>query len=366
MDSCRHCRLPISAESYCCKICKPTSLHCQRIVCNLEGDNVQHVGDFCYRIERDEDDFPEAITIQQKSAKWKETYTRDDTRGMWSLPWDARSQERVQRFLEAATAILPRIDEYDGSFVEEIGRATFVLIKESDMYPFSTGAVWLVNQPPQILKWMSEMDEGSITDMLARKPNLSTVKVFEVFAALYHPLRKIQMPAIFMKHYPTTGSKALATMPAGDDKMRTILHLCCAVLVELARIQQTFHYFQHGDLHFGNVFIDPDAPNVALDEIGAPPFPLGRPVIGDFGRSTLNYVIKQKRGSSIVPITAWHHRPLPPTEDAERLVFSANLSSQYAFKSLGQFVQPIVTADASLELARDLWAFRNEQYPTIH
>ena len=361
---CLHCRQPSATGVYCTTFCRQTELACRRISCDLEGDNVQHVGDFCYRIDHDDDDFPDAITIQQKDGEWKETYTRVDTMGMWSLPWDERSQLRVQRFLGAFPVILPQLGDGDDAFVADIKRATLVLRQESNMYPFSNRAVWIVNEPPQILKWTIVAAEGTITSMLARKPNLSTVKVLDVFDRLEHPVGGRAMSAILMQYYPTQASQTMAGLPAGDAKLRTILHLCCAVLVELARIQKAFHYFQHGDLHLGNVFIDPDTPNVALDEIDAPAFPLGRPVLADFGRSTLKYVITQKSGSYVRAVTAWPNPPLPPREDAWQLMVAAMTSGRGALKALQQFVdRPIVSADATLELVRDLWAFTNEHYP---
>ena len=374
---CLHCRQPSATGVYCTTFCRQTELACRRISCDLEGDNVQHVGDFCYRIDHDDDDFPDAITIQQKDGIWKETYTMADTAGMWSLPWDERSQLRVQCFFDAFPVILPQLGDGDAGLVEEIKRRTLVLRQESDMYPFGNPAVWMVNEPPQILKWIGVADEGTITSMLARKPNLSTVKVLDRFAQLEVPVRPSSwetrppatMSAILMKYYPIQASRTLQKLPASDAKLRTILHLCCAVLVELARIQKAFHSFQHGDLHLGNVFIDSDTPNVALDEIGAPAFPLGRPVLADFGRSTLNYVSTQRQSSHIEPISAWQGRPLPATEDARQLMSSAMLSGGYpTLKALEPFKdRPIVSADATLELARDLWAFTNEHYPaTLH
>ena len=366
---CLHCRQASPTGAYCTTFCRQTELACRPISCDPEGDNVQHVGDFCYRIDHDDEYFPVVITIQQKDGEWKETYTRDDTTGMWSLPWDERSQLRVQRFLGAFPVILPQLDDGDDAFVQDIKRATLVLHQESNMYPFGNQAVWMVNEPPQILKWTIGAAEGTITSMLARKPNLSTVKVLDVFERLERPVRPSKwstpstMSAILMQYYPIQASATLARWPDGDGKLRTILHLCCAVLVELARIQKAFHYFQHGDLHLGNVFIDPDTPNVALDEIAAPAFPLGRPVLADFGRSTLNYVITQRGGSYLRAVTAWPNPPLPAREDAWQLMSAAMTSGRGALKALQQFVRPIATADATLELARDLWAFTNEHYP---
>jgi len=361
MNSCRHCRQPTLVAPYCTKICERTELFCRRIACGLDGDGVQRVAGFCYRIDRDQDDFADAIVVE-KSGQWKETYTTQDFLGLWSLPWDVGSRARVAHFLEAYPIIAPHMPEDDAFLLQDIKRATLILQQESHMYPYANRAVWWVNDPPQVLKWLPSLEEATITSMLAKQTALCTVQVLDVFPSLVQPspgsAAVLIRPAMLMPVYPAVASQLIGQLPRDASRRLFILHLCCAALVELAHIQQAYHFFQHGDLHLGNIFIDSKVPSPPLDEIGAPPFPLGCVVLADFGRSTLTYRTARRNNPDVLKtVTAWTGRdPLPATEDAYQLLTSA--MGRGGGEGLLALIRPIVTADATLGLARDVWALR--------